>query len=155
MLAAHSHFRWFLLFTGTLSRGTPAEASPGLLLRFPGRSHKDSWHSRLESDHGAVHCHYGILFLLLAALGFGMVCRYVDASWTLKSQFVRFRLLQGQNGLCSYKQGWSALARPHGNRALQDLPDLPSARARDNLPSLRTVQGDPSCSGHCLPGPTC
>ncbi|XP_052055676.1 polycystic kidney disease protein 1-like 1 [Apodemus sylvaticus] len=73
LLAAHSHLQWFLLFNGTLSRGTPAEAFPGLLLQFLGRSQKDSWHSRLESDHGAVHCHYGTLFLLLAALGFGML----------------------------------------------------------------------------------
>ncbi|GAB1295807.1 Polycystic kidney disease protein 1-like 1 [Apodemus speciosus] len=73
LLAACSHLCWFLLFTGTLSRDTPAEAFPGLLHRFPGRSKKDSWHSRLEFDHGAVHCHYGTLFLLLAALGFGML----------------------------------------------------------------------------------
>ncbi|XP_076794253.1 polycystin-1-like protein 1 isoform X1 [Arvicanthis niloticus] len=73
LLAAHSHLCWFLLFTRTLSHGTSAEAFPGLLLQFPGRSQKDSWHNRLESDHGAVHCSYGTLFLLLATLGFGML----------------------------------------------------------------------------------
>ncbi|XP_021066840.1 polycystic kidney disease protein 1-like 1 [Mus pahari] len=73
LLAAHYHSHWFLLFTGTLSRGTSAEAFPGLLLQFPGRSKKDSWHNRLKSDHEAVLCSYGTLFLLLATLGFGML----------------------------------------------------------------------------------
>lgn len=89
LLAAHSHLRWFLLYTSTLSRGTSAEAFPGLLLQFPGRSQKDSQHNHLESDHRAVNCYYGTLFLLLATLGFRMVRRCVDASWTLKSQFVK------------------------------------------------------------------
>ncbi|XP_028634767.1 polycystic kidney disease protein 1-like 1 [Grammomys surdaster] len=73
LLAAHSHLFWFLLFTRTLSHGTSAEAFPGILLQFPERSQKNSWHNRLESDHGAVYCYYGILFLLLATLGFGML----------------------------------------------------------------------------------
>ncbi|XP_032771810.1 polycystic kidney disease protein 1-like 1 [Rattus rattus] len=73
LLAARFHLRWFLLFTWTLSRGTSAEAFPGLLLLFPGRSQKDSWHNHLESDHRTVNCYYGTLFLLLATLGFGML----------------------------------------------------------------------------------
>lgn len=77
LLAAHYHSRWFLLFTGTLSHGTSAEAFPGLLLQFPGRSKKDSWHNCLKSDHGVMRCYYGTLFLLLATLGFRMVCRCI------------------------------------------------------------------------------
>nr|Q8R526.2 RecName: Full=Polycystin-1-like protein 1; Short=Polycystin-1L1; AltName: Full=PC1-like 1 protein; AltName: Full=Polycystic kidney disease protein 1-like 1; AltName: Full=Protein rikishi [Mus musculus] len=73
LLAAHYHSRWFLLFTGTLSHGTSAEAFPGLLLQFPGRSKKDSWHNCLKSDHGVMRCYYGTLFLLLATLGFRML----------------------------------------------------------------------------------
>ncbi|XP_031198335.1 polycystic kidney disease protein 1-like 1 [Mastomys coucha] len=73
LLAAHDHLHCLLLFTGTLSCGTSAEALPGLLLQSPGRSQKASWHNHLKSDHRAVHCYYGTLFLLLATLGFGML----------------------------------------------------------------------------------
>lgn len=80
LLAAHSHLRQFLLSTGTPSPGTSTDAFPGLLLQFLGRSPKDALHNRLESDHQAVTCYCGALFLLVATLCFGMVRRSPDAS---------------------------------------------------------------------------
>ncbi|XP_037064734.1 polycystic kidney disease protein 1-like 1 [Peromyscus leucopus] len=80
LLAAHSHLHQFLLSTGTPSPGTSTDAFPGLLLQFLGRSPKDALHNRLESDHQAVTCYCGALFLLAATLCFGMVRRSPDAS---------------------------------------------------------------------------
>uniref|UniRef100_A0A8C8UQ92 Polycystin-1-like protein 1 n=1 Tax=Peromyscus maniculatus bairdii TaxID=230844 RepID=A0A8C8UQ92_PERMB len=73
LLAAHSHLRQFLLSTGTPSPGTSADVFPGLLLQFLGRSPKDALHNRLESDHQAMTCYCGALFLLVATLCFGML----------------------------------------------------------------------------------
>lgn len=80
-LAAYSHLCRFLLFTGTPSPDTSTDAFPELLLlQFLGRNQKDSLRNRLESGHRAVACYCGALFLLLAALCFGMVCGYPDAA---------------------------------------------------------------------------
>ncbi|XP_049997049.1 polycystin-1-like protein 1 [Alexandromys fortis] len=73
-LAAYSHLCRFLLFTGTPSPDTSTDAFPELLLlQFLGRNQKDSLRNRLESGHRAVACYCGALFLLLAALCFGML----------------------------------------------------------------------------------
>lgn len=79
-LAAYSHLCRCLLFTGTPSPGTSADAFPELLLQFLGRNQKDSLHNRLESGRQAMACNCGALFLLVAALCFGMVCGYLDAA---------------------------------------------------------------------------
>lgn len=79
-LAAYSHLCRFLLFTGTPSPGTSAEAFPELLLQFLGRNQKDSLRNRLESGRRAMACYCGALFLLVAALCFGMVRGYLDAA---------------------------------------------------------------------------
>ncbi|XP_059131313.1 polycystin-1-like protein 1 [Peromyscus eremicus] len=73
LLVAHSHLCQFLLSTGTPSPSTPTDAFPGLLLQFLGRSPKDALHNHLESDHQAVTCYSGALFLLAATLCFGML----------------------------------------------------------------------------------
>lgn len=74
-LAAYSHLCRFLLFTGTPPPGTSADAFPELLLQFLGRNQKGSLRHLLESGRRAV-----ALFLLVAALCFGMVRGYLDAA---------------------------------------------------------------------------
>ncbi|XP_075798924.1 polycystin-1-like protein 1 [Microtus pennsylvanicus] len=72
-LAAYSHLCRFLLFTGTPSPNTSTDAFPELLFQFLGRNQKDSLRNRLESGRRAVACYCGALFLLVAALCFGML----------------------------------------------------------------------------------
>ncbi|KAH0521453.1 Polycystic kidney disease protein 1-like 1 [Microtus ochrogaster] len=71
-LAAYSHLCRFLLFTGTPSPDTSTDAFPELLLQFLGRNQKDSLCNLLDSGRRAVACYCGALFLLVAALCFGM-----------------------------------------------------------------------------------
>ncbi|CAO2640615.1 Polycystic kidney disease protein 1-like 1 [Lemmus lemmus] len=72
-LAAYSHLCRFLLFSGMPSPAASTDAFPELLLQFLGRNQKDSLRNRLESGRRAVACHCGALYLLVAALCFGML----------------------------------------------------------------------------------
>nr|XP_021512099.1 polycystic kidney disease protein 1-like 1 [Meriones unguiculatus] len=93
LLAAHSHLCWLLLFTWTPSPGTSADAFPGLLLQFPGRSRKDSLYNHFEFDHRAVAYCCGTLFLLLAALFFRMLRASLLTFFRKRKSFHRKSLL--------------------------------------------------------------